>query len=110
MPGTRLNRFRDSLQWALCWLVVGAVGLAPTLVYWVAGVIARAFRRKRGGGRTNGRPLEAIVEERHHRARRFPVPMIIAMPPAFRRRRQSWVQVERHWYPTEECGCDRGGR
>jgi hypothetical protein len=37
-----------SLQWALSWLVVGAVGLAPILVYWVAGVIGRAFRRKSG--------------------------------------------------------------
>jgi hypothetical protein len=28
-----------SLQWALSWLVVLAVRLAPMLVYWAAGVI-----------------------------------------------------------------------
>ena len=38
-----------SLRWALSWLTVGAVGLAPILVYWVAGLIGRAFRSKRGG-------------------------------------------------------------
>ena len=36
-----------SLQWALSWLVVGAVGLAPILVYWLTGLIGRALRRKR---------------------------------------------------------------
>jgi hypothetical protein len=36
-----------SLQWALSWLVVLALGLAPMLVYWAAGAIGRAFRRKR---------------------------------------------------------------
>ena len=35
-----------SLQWALSWLVVFAVGLAPMLVYRVAGLIGRAFRSK----------------------------------------------------------------
>ncbi len=40
-----------SLQWALSWLVVLAVGLAPMLVYWAAGVIGRAFRRKRADRR-----------------------------------------------------------
>lgn len=39
------------LQWALSWLAVVAVGLAPMLVYWAAGVIGLAFRRKRGGPR-----------------------------------------------------------
>jgi hypothetical protein len=38
-----------SLQWALSWLMVGAVGLAPILAYWAAGLIGEAFRRKRGG-------------------------------------------------------------
>jgi hypothetical protein len=33
-------------QWALSWLVVFAVGLAPMLVYWVAGLIGRAFWSK----------------------------------------------------------------
>jgi hypothetical protein len=47
-----------SLQWALSWLVVGAVGLAPILVYWAAGVIGRAFRRKRGGPRTGNAPVQ----------------------------------------------------
>ena len=54
-----------SLQWALSWLVVGAVGLAPILVYWAAGVIGRAFRRKRGGPRTGSRPVDTEEEERH---------------------------------------------
>jgi hypothetical protein len=45
-----------SLRWALSWLAVGAVGLAPMLVYWVAGVLGRAFRSKRGGRGTGGRP------------------------------------------------------
>jgi hypothetical protein len=39
------------LRWALSWLVVLAVGLTPMLVYWAAGVIGRAFRRKQGGVR-----------------------------------------------------------
>jgi len=46
-----------SLQWALSWLVVLAVGLAPMLVYWAAGVIGRAFRRKRAGPRTGSAPI-----------------------------------------------------
>jgi hypothetical protein len=33
------------LRWVLSWLVVFAVGLAPMLVYWAAGVIGRAFWR-----------------------------------------------------------------
>jgi hypothetical protein len=28
-----------SLQWALSWLIVVAVGLAPLLVYWLAWLI-----------------------------------------------------------------------
>ena len=46
----------DGLRWALTWLVVLAVGLAPMLVYWAAGVIGRAFRRKRGGSPTGSAP------------------------------------------------------
>jgi hypothetical protein len=42
-----------SLRRALSWLLVGAVGLAPVLVNWVAGVIGRAFRGK-GGGAQDG--------------------------------------------------------
>jgi hypothetical protein len=61
------------LQWALSWLVVGAVGLAPILVYWAAGVIGRAFRRKRGGPRTGSQPLETVGEEERH-DRREPAP------------------------------------
>jgi len=45
----RKPRAMDRVRWALSWLVVFAVGLAPILVYWVAGVIGRAFRHKRGG-------------------------------------------------------------
>jgi len=36
----------ESLKWALSWLAVLAVGLAPMLVYWLAGVIGQAIRRK----------------------------------------------------------------
>jgi hypothetical protein len=28
-----------SLQWALSWLAVGAIGLTPMLVHWMAGLI-----------------------------------------------------------------------
>jgi hypothetical protein len=35
----------------------GGLGVAPILVYWLAGLIGRAFRSKRGGrGREAGRP------------------------------------------------------
>jgi hypothetical protein len=44
-----------SLRWALSWLAVGAVGLAPILVCWVAGLIGRAFPSKRGGRGTGSR-------------------------------------------------------
>jgi hypothetical protein len=47
-----------SLQWALSWLVVGAVGLAPILAYWAARLIGRAFRRKRGGRPAGSAPLQ----------------------------------------------------
>jgi hypothetical protein len=33
------------------------MGLAAILVYWVAGLIGQAFRRKRGGVRANGAPV-----------------------------------------------------
>ena len=45
-----------SLRWALSWLAVGAVGLAPILVYWVAGLIGGAFRSKRADRGTGSRP------------------------------------------------------
>jgi hypothetical protein len=45
-----------SLGWALSWLLVGAVGLAPILVYWVAGLIGRAFRSKRADRGTGNPP------------------------------------------------------
>jgi hypothetical protein len=47
-----------SLQWALSWLVVGAVGLAPMLVYWAAGLIGRAFRRRRLGPPAGNEPAQ----------------------------------------------------
>jgi hypothetical protein len=34
-----------SLQWALSWLIVVAVGLAPMLVYWVVSIIVLAIGR-----------------------------------------------------------------
>ena len=36
----------ESLKWALSWLAVLVVGLAPILVYWLAGMIGRAIRHK----------------------------------------------------------------
>jgi hypothetical protein len=36
----------DSLTWALSWLVVVAIGLAPMLMYWLGRVLrGRAVRR-----------------------------------------------------------------
>ena len=55
-----------SLQWALSWLVVVAVGLAPMLVYWLAGLIGRAFRRKRERARTGSTAVRPREEARSH--------------------------------------------
>jgi hypothetical protein len=58
-----------SLQWALSWLIVVVVGLAPMLLYWVVSIIVlaigRTTRRRRAespaglatgtGARANGR-------------------------------------------------------
>jgi hypothetical protein len=54
-----------SLRWALAlwWLMVGAVGLAPILVYWVAGLIGGAFRSKRADRGTGSRPAGKEGEE-----------------------------------------------
>jgi hypothetical protein len=61
-----------SLQWALSWLVV-AVGLAPILVYWVAGLIWRAFWRKRGGSPAGSAPVQGRQErEGAHRREAAP--------------------------------------
>jgi hypothetical protein len=48
----------------------GAVGLAPMLVYWVAGLIRQAFRHKREGRRSGSRPFEE--GERHDRREAAP--------------------------------------
>jgi len=56
-----------SLQWALSWLVVVAVGLAPMLVYWLAGLIGRAFRRKRGRAPTDSATVRPREDKRSHR-------------------------------------------
>jgi hypothetical protein len=61
-----------SLQWALSWLVVGAIGLAPILVYGVAGLIGRAFRRKLGRPRAGNAPLHTEGEERSRRREAAP--------------------------------------
>jgi len=62
-----------NLKRVVSWLVVFAVGLAPMLVYWVAGLIRQAFRRKRGAPGTGSRPLENIGEgQRHHRREAAP--------------------------------------
>jgi hypothetical protein len=42
---------------------VGAVGLAPILVYWLAGLIRRDFRSKRADRGTGGRPVGKAGEE-----------------------------------------------
>ena len=52
----------ESLKRAVSWLVVFAVGLAPILVYWVAGLIGRAFRRKGGGPPAGSAPVQGRQE------------------------------------------------
>jgi hypothetical protein len=47
-----------SLQWALSWLIVVAVGLAPLLVYWLAWLIGLAIRRKARRPRASNPPVE----------------------------------------------------
>ena len=44
-----------SLGWAWSWLMVGAVGLAPILVYWAIRLIGRPFGSKRGDRGTGSR-------------------------------------------------------
>jgi len=62
-----------SFQWALGWLVVFTVGLAPILVYWVAGLIGRAFRRKGGGPPAGSAPVQGRQErEGAHRREAAP--------------------------------------
>jgi hypothetical protein len=61
----------ESLKRAVSWLVVFAVGLAPMLVYWVAGVIGRAFRRKGGGVR---RDVAGRSRARAGKRERVPAP------------------------------------
>ena len=47
LPGShgRGTGAMGSLQWALSWLIVVAVGLAPMLVYWVVSIIVLAIGR-----------------------------------------------------------------
>jgi hypothetical protein len=45
------------------WLVVFAVGLAPMIVYWLAGLIGRAFQSKRADCGTVSRPVGNEGEE-----------------------------------------------
>jgi hypothetical protein len=56
------SRERRRLTWALSWLVVGAVGLAPILFYWVAGLIGGAFRPRRGGPPAGSEPVQGQHE------------------------------------------------
>ena len=44
-----------SLRWVLSWLMVVAVGLAPILVYWVAGRIGPGLPEQARGAE-DGRP------------------------------------------------------
>jgi hypothetical protein len=47
----------ETVKRALSWLMVFAVGLAPMLVYWMAGLIGHVFRGSAGfGERVAGRP------------------------------------------------------
>jgi hypothetical protein len=57
-----------SLRWALSWLIVVIVGLAPMLVYWVAGLISGGFQRRRGEDRrVGGRPVKKRKEQAERR-------------------------------------------
>jgi hypothetical protein len=54
----------DVLKRALSWLVVGAIWLAPMLVYWAVGVIGQAFRRslrRSSLGSVSARPQETRI-------------------------------------------------
>jgi hypothetical protein len=55
------------LSWALSWLVVVTVGLAPMLVYWLARVIGQALCR-----RAPGPPAGNLPAEPEERERQFP--------------------------------------
>jgi hypothetical protein len=48
-----------SLRRALSWLIVLIVGLAPMLVYFAAGTVGRAIRRKGRGLRAGAEPTGA---------------------------------------------------
>ena len=57
-----------SLRWALSWLIVAVVRLAPMLVYWVAGLISGGFQRRRGEDRrVGGRPVKKGKEPTEQR-------------------------------------------
>jgi len=63
----------DRVRWALSWLVVFAFGLAPILVYWVAGLIGRDFRREGGGPPAGSAPVQGRQErEGAHRREAAP--------------------------------------
>jgi hypothetical protein len=58
------------VRWALSWLVVGAMGLAPILTYCVVRLIDPVFRSKRGGrGRVAGWPEMRGRRERNGETR-----------------------------------------
>jgi hypothetical protein len=75
------------LSWALSWLVVVASWLAPILVYRAAGVIGRAFRRKRGARSTGSEPLEGQREGSEQSGAGGSAGLILTQPPADWRRR-----------------------
>ena len=57
-----------SLRWALSWLIVVVVGLAPMLAYWVAGLISGGFQGRRGENRrVGGRPIKKRKEQAERR-------------------------------------------
>jgi hypothetical protein len=57
-----------SLRSALSWLIVVVVGLAPILVYWVAGLISGRFQRRHGEDRRGGgRPAKKGKEPAERR-------------------------------------------
>jgi hypothetical protein len=48
-----------SLRWALSWLIVVALGLAPMLVYWLVRLISGVSQRRHGEDRrVGGRPVK----------------------------------------------------
>jgi hypothetical protein len=68
-----------SLQRALSWVVVMAVGLAPILAYWGIGEIGRAIQRHKWRVPERHAPVEATAPEQNVHS---PAPSDQSTPPA----------------------------